>query len=428
MFLDTTESTIMSVLHGVAQGDQAGRSLYLARFCETYSEPLVKFLSATKRLPHDEARDLVHDFWMKKLLDVPAEDNLISKYLKSMQAGEPNSFRRYLARSLTLHFISHWRSAANRRNREALPLDAGFDIEGVNEPDWASFDDIWVSHLFQKVIDGVRQECLHDGGTADRWKIFVELKLKPCLLGTEAKSYSELASMLDLQDPKSVGNSWITVKRMFDRHLHRAVQDYIPAASIAESSQATSVEVKELLRQLAEKRVLKISLPELQSDSDETKVVSTFELSDPNNDAVYRTAEDLKAGWTKILHLPLNHWLLEGNGSETAPIITVLEDSKPALELLNAIRSQAKRYGRDKTSTLQAGSLIPTEFYAITYLLAVVLAATRLEKSITSVQPQEFSKKIYSMRSVPWLDSKSRMLFDEYLDLHEHANRSVSDF
>lgn len=408
MFLENTESTIMSILHGVARGDDPGRSLYLERFCETYSEPLVEFLATTKKLPNDEARDLVHDFWMKKLLDVPAYENLISKYLKSMQSGESNSFRRYLARSLTLHFISQWRSATARKDRKALSLDHAFDAEPANEPDLAAFDNIWASHLFQKVIDGVRQECLRDGDATDRWKVFVELKLKPCLLGTEAMSYSELAEHLELPDPKSVGNSWITVKRMFERHLHRAVEDYIPAASIAESSQATAAEVKELLRQLAGMRALQVSVPELVNASSNATDISAFELSDPTSDTVYQTNKDLQMAWSNLLHAPLNNWLLDGDAPETATLSSVLEDPKPSRDLLDTIRSQAKRQGRSTANRLQPCTLVPTEFYAVTYLLAVVLSSVRLKENISTSKPSEIRSKMEAVRLVPWLDKKSK--------------------
>lgn len=420
MFLSNTESTMMSVLYGVAGQDDDVRRAYLERFCEAYTEPLVKFLVATKRVSDDDAMEVVQDFWLAKVIEPSPEQNLITKYLAARHSKENSSFRRYLSKSLTFHFINRFNSAGARRDRANVALD---QLEGW-EPEFdaseqVEFDAVWSNHLLDQVLAQVHSEC-QANGHAEKWSVFLELVLRPGMRGISPPSYAELASKLNIDSPKAVGNAWMTVKRMTQRNFVTAVQQYLPSLATDESLADAERETREILFGLAARGGLRIKLNESVGKVESSCESASIELSKFPAEKLYRNNADLRAAWesavaTKACTLfgePVQH-----DGDPT--LEEWLQSEKPSLCSLDRVRQISKKHGKQSEQELSDHHCFPLETWALIYLLVLAIAKLKLDKDLSQTKTPQLKTRMEPFLSAEWVDEQSRAVLARFTRIAE---------
>ncbi|MEM1228822.1 MAG: hypothetical protein AAGJ40_24320 [Planctomycetota bacterium] len=405
---------MMSVLFGVTDDKSEQCSQYLNRFCETYTEPLVKFLVITKRLQKDAATDVVHEFWLRKLLEPDANQNLIATFLKFQEQHPTASFRKYLARSLSNFFINLHNSAEARTNRQAIPLEyAGLCEDEHNDPGLSEFDAIWSNHLLQRVLDQVREECLRSDHEL-KWKIFVALVLRPSLSGTKPDSYKELADRFGIPNPKDIGNAWITVKRMIHRHFEQGVQDYLPVRSLDESVAASHAETQELLLRLASNGRLQLNIPELLGESASENHFVGFDLESNPLPKLFQSDSDLAEAWDTLSREPVKDWL-DLQSFSACSLRHAIKRRVLTLEDLQAMRVRAKQLGRNRARSDSLERYVPREIYGLVYLMSIALAKLQFEADISETNPKKLSARMCQYAAHSWLDTKSRTILESYI-------------
>ena len=162
MTFEFANSTIMSVLYGVAHQDATQRRSQLERFALQYTQPLVAFLCRAKRISQEQAEEIVQSFWLHKLILPPPEQTIVAKFIDKVRrsgAMRAGSFRRYLMRAVANHFLDGMRR--DKYTPASLEAMVGFDV--VSELDRQTFDAAWANAILRSCVNGVREECLGNG-------------------------------------------------------------------------------------------------------------------------------------------------------------------------------------------------------------------------------------------------------------------------
>ena len=74
------KSKVLSILHATTPEDAAVRRVY-----EQYAAPVISSLRVARRIPAEDAEDLVHEFWTQKLLVPAAVENIVAMDFESMR-------------------------------------------------------------------------------------------------------------------------------------------------------------------------------------------------------------------------------------------------------------------------------------------------------------------------------------------------------
>ncbi|QDS93500.1 hypothetical protein FF011L_22700 [Roseimaritima multifibrata] len=419
MFLENTESTMMSVLFGVASVHKESRRDSLERFCLTYTNPLVRFLVVTKKVSSEDADEIVQEFWLVKLLEPPPEQNLISKYLAAKDANSELSFRRYLSKSLSFYFINRYRSADARHARNNIAIEA---LEGWEPEQLAAeqfeFDTEWANHLLNRVLKDVRSECVANGHRA-KWDVFVELVLVPGMRQVPAPSYAELAEKLGIQSPKAVGNAWITVKRMILRHFQAAVLDYLPSSSAEQSVIDAEHETQQVLVSLAARGGLRILLEEETERSSSLSQTASFALGGPVTADMFRDPSDLEAAWQSVLVTKVGDLTSDLKLADTdARFGEWLSTMCPPLDVLDSVRRLAKKQGKQSALPFSEQDCFPREIWALIYLLVLAIAQTKHGRYLSNTKPESLKRRMVPFRDADWIDDESRRILSCFIDTH----------
>ena len=217
---------------GVADGEALGR--LLAR----YLPALVAHLVHGKRLPPEEAEDLVQDFVAGKIL----QKNLISR-------ADPDlgKFRTLLLTSLDRFLIDQIRAkkAKMRSPGEGKVVALG-DGEPQLEATAASsdaFDLAWARRVLAEVLRRMQDEC-DRSNRMDVWNVFDARLLGPVLQGSPPLDYDVLVERFGLASPSQAANLLVTAKRMYARVLRSVVAEY---ALGEEEIEAEIMELKSIL-------------------------------------------------------------------------------------------------------------------------------------------------------------------------------------
>lgn len=217
---------------GVADGEALGR--LLAR----YLPALVAHLVHGKRLPPEEAEDLVQDFVAGKIL----QKNLISR-------ADPDlgKFRTLLLTSLDRFLIDQIRAKkAKMRNPgdgQIVALGEGEPLAVATEQGSDAFDLAWARRVLAEVLQRMRDEC-DRSDRMDVWNVFDARLLSPVLQGSPPMDYDVLVERFSLMSPSQAANLLVTAKRMFARVLRSVVAEY---ALDEEEIEAEIAELKSIL-------------------------------------------------------------------------------------------------------------------------------------------------------------------------------------
>jgi tetratricopeptide (TPR) repeat protein len=209
-------NTHWSLVQRAGKPDAAARRAALAVLLGRYQPALRSYLRVVKRLPADEADELLQAFIADQLL----EHELIRR---ADQAR--GRFRTLLLTSLNNFAVSRGRAA---RRRAAEPLDAAgeglaADAGGLS-PDLV-VEAAWARSLVHDVLQAMHQECTRTS-RPDVWAVF-EGRILAEVFGTgRVVPYEDLAAALQLESPSQAANLLVTAKRMYARLLRLAVGEY----------------------------------------------------------------------------------------------------------------------------------------------------------------------------------------------------------
>jgi DNA-directed RNA polymerase specialized sigma24 family protein len=235
-------TTHWSLVVQVGLPDAEARREALGRLLERYLPALRAHLLWGKRLPPEEADDVLQDFVAGKII----ERGLIGRADAAL-----GKFRTFLLAALDRFLIDHFRQRnAKKRSPDGIPLEIGEHGDLLPSPPQPSdaFDVAWARSVLAEALRRMRAEC-EASGRADVWGVFQCRLLDPSLQGTEPIDYEQLVARFGLQSPSQASNVLITAKRMFARALRSVVGEY---AMREEEIDAEIRELREILGSIRE--------------------------------------------------------------------------------------------------------------------------------------------------------------------------------
>jgi DNA-directed RNA polymerase specialized sigma24 family protein len=198
-------------------------------------------LVSARRIPPDEAEDLVQGFVVSKVLE---------RDLIACADRERGRFRSLLVTALDRYVVSQRRASSARCRSSGRPMSDPEMMDRHPAPECeaaTAFDVAWARQLLQQVISAVEAEC-RSSGRADVWGVLEGRVLGPVLDGQPPADYEELVRRFGFQSPTQAANVLVTAKRLFQRTLRGAVQAY------AGTQAAVEEEIEDLWRILTGRR------------------------------------------------------------------------------------------------------------------------------------------------------------------------------
>jgi RNA polymerase sigma-70 factor (ECF subfamily) len=212
-----------------AGGDDPARRLEaMEELLRRYLPALQAHLVIQKRLPPEQADDLIQSF---------ITDKIIQGQLLEQADPQRGKFRTVLLTALDRCIISEFR----KQNAQKRAPEAGFvslDAEAVQVAapggGSAAFDLEWARQIIAEALRRVQAEC-DATGRAAFWQLFELRVVRPMLEGAEPPPYDELVRRFGFQSPTQASNALLTAKRMFARFLHEVVAEYAGDETLADA-------------------------------------------------------------------------------------------------------------------------------------------------------------------------------------------------
>jgi hypothetical protein len=412
--LDDANSTVMSILYGVMDEEITRRRSNLERFCGTYTQPLVNYLVLAKKLNCDEAVDVVHDFWVAKMLDAHPQVNLVSKYLNAQQNRETTSFRSYLAMSLRNFWFSRSRLKGEAKRREQVSLEMLEGWEPVSPQDEELFDAAWANHILSLVLNRVKQEC-ESSRLKLKWTVFTKRILEPIAFRRSQPSYAEVAEELGLTDTREIGNALTTFRHVFKRNLQVVVQDYLPAQSAEESLAAAQKEIAELIAKLSRSGGLQLPLAEWGVVAEDSSSEYRLALDKLNVASLIQNDDDHRVVWKTALNASLASILDTDLGVDRSVRLEDLMAGKvKKLDVLHKTRAAAKRLGSATNEEESGEPVLNRKMYGLIYLVAIIIAKLECDADISTQSPAQLTSLAQSFASEEWVDANTRQWLNRF--------------
>ena len=218
------ESTVTSVVRGVAEEASEVHRSNLDAITRLYAFPLYDYLTTRLRLDPTTSEDLVQEFLLRKLLLPDRHRNLASAFLRKKEKSPGLRFRDYLKLSLKNFMIDRVRQGGI----EAVSLEQVQVIRADPDGDRAvesRFDRRWAENLLKEAVTVVRDDCIRQG-QEHIWLVFQRRLLDPVRNSSDPPTYDVLAGELKLRDAKTAANLFQTAIRKFNRVLRTSVEGY----------------------------------------------------------------------------------------------------------------------------------------------------------------------------------------------------------
>jgi RNA polymerase sigma-70 factor (ECF subfamily) len=190
----------------------------LARLLPRYLRPLRAHLVLQRKLPADQADDLIQSFLAEKVL----ERNLVGGAVPGK-----GRFRTFLLVALNRFVSNQLRNErCAKRSHENGEASAAVEHAADDAPGPAEiFQIAWARQVLADAAQLMRRQCHHDQRN-DIWAVFEARVLGPSLEGAEPVAYEELAGSLGLSGVEAARNLLVTGKRMFARSVRGVVREY----------------------------------------------------------------------------------------------------------------------------------------------------------------------------------------------------------
>ncbi len=201
----------------VVKAGQEARGEALARLLEQYLPALRAHLINGKRLPPDQADDLLQEFTAQKIL----EKNLFAAADRRL-----GKFRTFLLTALDRFVLNQHRAQGARKHAadKAAPLADGDDAEYRPDPSRA-FDVAWARSVIADALRQMQAEC-EQSGRVDIWGVFQGRVVAPALEGALPLHYQQMVEQFGFPSPTAASNALVTAKRMYARILRAVVAQY----------------------------------------------------------------------------------------------------------------------------------------------------------------------------------------------------------
>jgi RNA polymerase sigma-70 factor (ECF subfamily) len=220
----------------------------MSALMEGFRPALLAHLVMRRRMPQDQAEDLLHEFIATKIL--------AGKMISSASRTR-GRFRTLLLNSLDNFLISWRRKEATLKNSPncgiSLDDETGVSPVILTAERESRYDIEWAEVLFRETLLEMREHC-NSTGQQRIWEIFELRLLNPILNQKPTITYEELVERFQFSSPVQAYNSLITGKRMFLRTLRSVVGRY------TEGEEAIDLEIQELKEILCKCSAEKTSL------------------------------------------------------------------------------------------------------------------------------------------------------------------------
>ena len=210
-------TTRWTLIGRAVDGNPTVQRAALDELCHRYMPALRAYLVRNKRLPPEEADDVLQGFLAGKILEQGILDRA------EPQRGR---FRNFLLVSLNHYLVSCVRHEHARSRHADLP-DASLDPQmAAQAPDSSDvFNMEWARQLLADALRRMHEDC-KSPLRRQSWIIFEQRVLKPTLLGGEPAEYDELVRRLNFKSPREAQNVLVNAKRRFIQCLRDAIADY----------------------------------------------------------------------------------------------------------------------------------------------------------------------------------------------------------
>lgn len=219
----------MSVIEKIRNGSDEDRKVALELFVHSYRQPLFNFLVKCKKVPEQEAEDLVQDFLIHKVL---------SGKILNHDDGK-GRFRNLLRVAIHRDFLNQ----VQKKNRERI--DAHQDLEELNPTDARVedfIDQAWTIAVFSSALIRLKAECIY-------WGLFFDRVLTQPPL-----PYDRIIEKHGIESPEKASNFLMTAKRAFNRILAECIREQ--SSWTNESSEEEFAEEIDVLRSSLQNPVL----------------------------------------------------------------------------------------------------------------------------------------------------------------------------
>lgn len=403
-------STHWSLVSRARQADPVARREALGQLLERYYPALRAHLVVRKRLESNRAEDILQGFVTDKLL----ERNLVS-----MADRTKGKFRSLLLRSLENYLADQFRKP---KIDNLAPLDWG-DESSAPEPADDEVADVfevaWARQVIAEALRRMRTNCTKDF-RGWLWPLFEGRIMGPALHDQAPVSYDELVSNFHFDSPAQASNALVTVKRQFQRILEAVVAEYL------DETETLETELLDLRRILSQAGSLNL-------DAEAEQSVNAV----PNDVSLAATSSLQLAGILDVTTTAGHQWRLDDMGSllrhqlaaslretlssddrlarkpslksdhiEPRTIAELFQQSRPSLDLLNAVKRWSKH------SAGQTHAALPKEISATIYYASLAAAQVRLNERITTTSPEMLRFGFQTMLEQTWLTDDLRSLFE----------------
>jgi RNA polymerase sigma-70 factor (ECF subfamily) len=380
------------------------RGAALQELLRRYWPALWAHLVCKKKMPPDQADDLVQDFIRKKIL----ENNLLGRADR-----DRGKLRTFLLTALD-RFTIDVRRQQSARATDGEPPEAGAEA-GADV-----FDLAWAMQVLIHSVRRMQAEC-EAKGRADLWGVFAGRVLAP-LHSQAPLPYKELAGRLGLDSDRQAANRYLIAEAMFRRNFASVLAEYAgddveeEARDFGRIFAAAGAEFIERLRTQLWNDVPEVSL----SGSDHSRLnpaALTWLLQLP------RQPGDCAALLQHILAAPLPFDLGtvdvertdqlaacgHGGGREWPSLGELLHHPQPSPELLEQVKDFAKENGTDPESPL------PREVATLLYYASIAAALARCGRRISRQDDAALRWGFEWGGAQPWVDEATRAVLGEGL-------------
>ena len=184
-----------------------------------YWGPVYSYL-VSKGFADETAKDLTQDFFC----EIVIKNDLF--YRADQAKGHLRTYLLKCLNNYVSNYLKRRKSQKDRINHTAVSLDQFEDKHNLLVSKSASpeeaFNISWIRQIIADVISETKCYC-HNNKKDVHWEVFNSLVLLPALNACDKPELSYLCQMYGVDDPKSISNMMITVKRVFKRIFYEKI-------------------------------------------------------------------------------------------------------------------------------------------------------------------------------------------------------------
>jgi RNA polymerase sigma-70 factor (ECF subfamily) len=204
----TTQWSLIEVVGG---DDEDRDRVLIGALLQRYWKPVYCFLRR-RGYGNEEAKDLTQSFFHEVVL---------GRHLIQRADRSKGRFRCFLLVALR-NYVAATREKDCAQKR--MPGGTLIPLEMADESRLStacmeltpedSFNYVWVSALFEHVLQEVKNACYEDGKTV-HWHLFRDRVLGPIMDAVDPPTLNDLCHKYGIKDPTAASNMVVTVKRRF---------------------------------------------------------------------------------------------------------------------------------------------------------------------------------------------------------------------